>query len=234
MQCTRRARRSLKLYSEFTLYKRLISLILFIFIPALTSAQGQFDYLSDPDWRFRLNFGLGLWPAQESLDSGTSGEFDAGPLVLEFGGDYRIAKWGDHDLYLGLDAGLMSTQSDIPGRFTSPTSDVSYFLPSFALYRGDYDAPRLNLRAGVGRYRVEFSELVDTTSINRTFSASEFGYFVGLGIDFPLSVGSGLNSITLESRAHFVDFGEVERLGSLSQNLNGPIWTLQIGWSRRF
>lgn len=220
--------------SEFTLYKRVILLISFVFIPVLTCAQGQFDYLENPAWQIRLNFGLGLWPDQELLDSGTSGEFDSGPLVLEIGADYRVAEWPNHHLYLGLDAGFMSTQSDIPGRFTSPTSDVAYLLPSLALYRGGHDEPRLNLRAGVGRYRVEFSELVDTTSINRTFSASEFGYFVGLGFDLPLNFGSGLNSITLDSRAHFVDFGEVERLGFLSQNLSGPIWTLQLGWSRRF
>lgn len=200
----------------------------------MSSAQWQPDYLADPDWRFRLNFGLGLWPDQELLDSGTSGEFDAGPLVLEIGGDYRLAAWGEHHFYLGLDAGLMTTQSDIPGRFTSPTSDVSYLLPSLAVYRGGYDEPRLNFRAGVGRYRVEFSELVDTTSLNTTFSASEFGYFVGLGLDFPLGVGSGLNSMTLDARAHFVDFGEVQRLASRPQDLSGPIWTLQLGWGRRF
>jgi hypothetical protein len=196
----------------------------------------QDDLLGDADaaWRFRLSLGFGQWDAQRELDTGGPGEFDSGPFVFELGVDYRLAEWGKSDVYVGVDGGIMTTQSDIPGVYTSPTSDVAYFAPSVGFYFGDYSSTRFNLRAGVGRYSVEFSELIDYTSLNRTFSETAFGPFVGAGIDIPLKFGSGLNSITLESRAHFVDFGQVEQLEPENGNLEGPIWTIQVGWSRRF
>jgi hypothetical protein len=210
------------------------SLVTLLFCGLSSQAQDYLDYPDNPAWRFRLNFGFGLWESQQNLDPVGIGDFDAGPAVFEIGADFRLAEWGNLDLYLGLDGGLMTTESDIPGQFTSPTSDASYLAPSLALYVGEFAAPRLNLRAGAGRYTVEFSEWIDTTSLNRTFRESTFGAFAGVGLDLPLQIGSGLNSISLDSRVHFVDFGEVERLGPNNGHLEGPIWTIQLGWARRF
>lgn len=43
-----------------------------------------------------------------------------------------------------------------------------------------------------------------------------------------------MHSITLDTRVHFVDFGPVEQLGPDPGNLEGPIWTIQLGWAWRF
>ena len=204
-----------------------------LFAPA-ASAQSDFYYPLDPDWRFRLNLGFGLWESQHNLDPAGPGEFDEGPVTFEIGGDVRLADWDSMDLFLGIDAGIMTTESDIEGQFTSPTSDLGYLLPSLALYFGDVERPRLNLRAGFGRYSVEYSEWLDLTSLNRSFSEASFGGFVGAGVDFPLQFGSGRHSITLDTRTHFVDFGDVTRLGPDAGKLEGPIWTVQLGWAVRF
>jgi hypothetical protein len=208
----------------------LLTLCLF---PSAANAQNDFYYPVNPDWRFRASLGFGLWDSQRELDT-VGGEFDDGPFVLELGIDYRLTEWGNVDIYAGLDGGFMTTASDILGIYTSPTSDVVYFAPSVALYFGEDSSTRFNFRAGAGRYSVEFSEWIDNTSLNRSFSETEFGLLLGAGVDFPLGFGSGLNSITLETRAHFVDFGPVQQLGPDSGNLDGPIWTFQFGWGRRF
>ena len=214
--------------------RRLTCLIMLVFCSSQTNAQDDFYYPADPDWRFRLNFGFGLWESQEDLSAVGPGEFDAGPIVIEIGVDRRVAKWGRSDVYIGLDAGLLTTESDLPGQYTSPTSDASYVTPSIAVYIGDFDATRFNVRAGVGHYRVEFGEIIDLTTFNRSFSESAFGSFVGAGIDFPLGAGNGLHSITLATRVHFVDFGDVTQLGPTPGRLEGPIWNVQLGWGWRF
>jgi hypothetical protein len=211
-----------------------IYLILIIFLTSAAAAQDAWYDNANPDWRFRASLGFGQWDAQRDLDNGGPGEFDSGPLVGELGIDYRLAEWGSTDVYFGVDGGFMTTGSDIPGKFTSPTSDLLYIAPSVAFYFGDYSSWRLNVRAGVGRYSIEFSELIDTVTFNRTFSEVAFGGYFAAGIDFPLAAGSGLNSITLDIHAHLVDFGQVEQLGPHNGNLQGPIWTIQFGWGRRF
>lgn len=216
--------------------RKTLAMILVVALMSSTTtlAQENFYYPGDPDWRFRLNFGFGLWESQQELDPAGPGEFDAGPATLELGFDYRLAEWGETDVYVGLDAGMMITQSDIQGVYTSPTSDLGYLVPSFAFYFGDFEYARLNVRAGVGRYSVEYSEWLDYNSLNRSFSEASFGSMVGAGVDIPLRFGSGLNSITLDTRMHFVDFGEVVQLGPDTGYLEGPIWTIQLGWARRF
>lgn len=212
-----------------------VFLVSLLSLSTAAAAQSHYDYYpDDADWRLRLNFGFGLWEGQQDLDPAGTGEFDAGPVTFEFGGDYRVADWDTTDLYVGLDLGIMTTESDIEGQFTSPTSDLGYILPSLALYFGASDSRRLNVRAGYGRYSVEYSEWVDLTSLNRSFSETAFGGFVGAGVDFPLQAGSGRHSITLDTRLHFVDFGEVVRLGPDTGNVAGPIWTIQLGWGWRF
>jgi hypothetical protein len=212
---------------------RTLCLVLISLPAAEVYAQDDFYYPVDSNWRFRLNFGFGIWESQHNLNEAGIGEFDEGPVTLEIGVDYRLSEWGNVDIYLGLDAGLLTTESDIPGQYTSPTSDAGYLLPSLALYFGNPESPRFNFRAGGGRYSVEFSEVVDYYNFNRNFSESAFGTFAGAGIDFPMGI-TRRNSITLDSRVHFVDFGEVEQLGPTAGTLEGPIWTVQLGWAFRF
>ena len=214
--------------------RRLLWLIILVVCSSQASAQDDFYYPANPDWRFRFNFGFGIWESQEDLSAIGPGEFDTGPFVIEIGVDKRVAKWGKSDVYIGLDAGLLTTESDLPGQYTSPTSNATYVTPSIAIYMGDIDTTRFNVRAGVGHYSVEFGEIIDLTTFNRSFSESAFGTFVGAGIDFPLESGSGLNSITLDTRVHFVDFGDVTQLGPTPGRLEGPIWNVQLGWGRRF
>lgn len=209
-------------------------LIALLFCLARVGAAGEVGGTEDPDWRFTLIFGPGDWSSQEDLSIGGSTVFDSGPYALGVGVGRRVAELGDSDLYIGLDAGVLRTDVNLPARHDVRASHTVIFAPSVALYFDDPDARRLNVRAALGYYSADYDGVDDLTSLDRSFSESALGGFVGAGVDFPLELGSGMNSFVLDVRVHFVDFGDVAQPGPTPTRLHGPIWTFQFGWARRF
>jgi len=189
-----------------------------------------------PKWTASLGLGYQHWPAAGDLDTEPFGEFDDGGWHI-YGSVH--APWrnlGSGDLRYGLDAGLMSNDSDIraPGDIGDLAADILYLTPSLKWSFGKSGKTRLNLEAGAGLYWAEIKEFWNSgygvQEGTQHFEEIAPGGFLGISADFPITAGRDSTwAINLGARVHYADFGEVGALGRDLGNLDGPITTVQIG-----
>ena len=89
---------------------------------------------------------------------------------------------------------------------------------------------RFNVISGVGYYRVGFTEFHNCENIcsrfNELFVENRIGGFVGVEYE---SVPRSWGSFLLRIQSHFVDFGQVDELGTGAEQLDAPILMFQVG-----
>ena len=193
---------------------------------------------ADPAPRWYFNFGLGYqqWSALGDLNAGELGSFDDTGWNLNGAVHRRWRDLGGGELLLGGDLGWMSFESNItaPGDLGQLDADVYYLTPSVKWAFEDRKQRRYNLEAGAGLYWAEIKEFY---SFGYTLQPGTShwddtapGGYVGVSADWPVG-DTGRWAVNTALRAHFVDFGQVEALGTELGSLDGAITTLQVGFT---
>lgn len=198
-----------------------------------------------PEWRYKTSFftillGGVYWedlgevePTLGVAQPGDYGNFDAWGYNLEFGYHRRLRLRPNDELRAGLDLGVFFNENSesfdavilpsgrtIEGRLNSRGL---YLTPSVRWLFGSRPFYRWYLGAGAGYYELDFVEQVGGWETEEYFSSSTFGGYLSVGVVF--------RYFCLESKVHFVDFGDVGRLAPEAGDLTGPIYLFQFGWT---
>lgn len=193
-------------------------------------------------------FGASYWGGLGDLDpSGVSPvpgqftDFDKWGFAFDIGYDRVVASGAHSDWTLGLELGWNTFDNDGSG-LASPYSDITagmfYITPvtRWLLHLSD----TVTIAPGVGAGYYGFS-VVETETYyygwwwgyaSRTLNQdSAFGGFVSLGLDFHLNEAAILR---IDNKLHFVEFDGLQSLLPNETRVDGPIYTLEIGFALAF
>jgi hypothetical protein len=184
-------------------------------------------------YQARLMLGVTHWNGLSDIDTGGNGSFDEYGFNLEFSVHGRVTEVFGRDLLVGADLGLWSHESDVFAVQEDLTVRGLYLTPSLRLVFGSPRSTRVNLETGAGLYMVDFTEIIDSgyyyVEGEEKFDSSALGGYVGVSADIPVNMWGTELDVSVATKVHFADFGEVEGLGPEPTNLNGPIFMLQAG-----
>lgn len=176
-------------------------------------------------WESRVALGVVRWPELGNLRDTSGAGFDATGFSIEAGFHKQRTTGGAQNVLLGIDFGMFTTDSDIPGVIEDLTQRGLYLTPSLRYRFGDRRKAYFDLTAGAGLYGVDFAELIcnpGCLELDDPFEEYTFGGYLGA------SAGMG-RWFVADFRTHFADFGPVTGIPSLSGELSGPVYTLSLG-----
>jgi hypothetical protein len=172
-------------------------------------------------------------------DPAQYGTFREWGYNIEIGYHRQVSRWLDNDLLLGLDFGIFNNDckeafSTVlpPGLRVKVDLDarILYLTPSVRLLIEKQNYPRFLIGAGLGYYLVDFVEQSsDGWEETEYFEEDTIGGYLSLGVDFPISEQSGGAALRLESKVHFMNFGDLGGIASGAGDLKGPVYMFQVG-----
>ena len=163
---------------------------------------------------------------------GRGGPFETDGVGISFGGYTSVARLGPSWLLLGGELGFLGLNSDVifePGTLSGePESafEVNHVTASAVLRLGDPGERYVDFGLGLGQY-VGDTRYIDCSVILRCFAAQTSDRSLGLSLSIAGTPGYGL---ILGANIHLVHFDPIEAVDLSVQGLDGPIYSLFIGW----
>ena len=211
--------------------------LLLIAGPAMAAAEQP-----QPAWgRYEIWAGVSSWPSLGDLQPVADGSFDV--LGWGLGGAIHVSvrQFADSELLVGIDGGILATESDIGGFIDDLLARQLYLGASVKWAFGA--ARNLQLDAGLGYYLADMAEVSTRYyGLERVaWDADRLGAFVGATWDIGAGRENRQSGLSVALKAHFVDFGNVRDdevlftplLGDNAGRLDGPVYVLQLGYSSR-
>jgi hypothetical protein len=214
---------------ESNLFRRCCEILIVLLFLALVPAYA--DEVPESEdfgrWNWSASIGAASWSDLSDLQITGAGQFDSMGFALELAAHKHITRWGSADVLAGVDLGLFTTDSDVPGLLEQLTQRGLYLTPSVKLRFGERARRYWNLEAGAGWYNTDFAELdCDGGSIcaelRAPFNSDAVGGYLGLSGGFGRWFIAGL-------KVHYADFGPVRGVGTVSGDLKGPIYIFSLG-----
>ena len=209
---------------------------------SVVAAADAHDAVSKSPWRIDVSIGAHAWPGLTELEALDGGSFDSVGFNLSGAAHYSVRTFDDSELFVGGDCGFMSNSSSITLSFEDVTVRAMYIGPSMKWVFGrEHD---ISLDLGIMYWDIDFAEVESDYPYyyeRVVWKEDAVGGYVGATWD----VGAGdpikTSGVTLNFKAHFVDFGDVtgghdlleQTFGPAPGNLEGPIYQLQIGYRMR-
>ena len=197
---------------------------------------GQAEPLGEHLWTGNISIGYQQWTALADLDTEKFGTFEEGGFNLSASGHGRWKYWNRSTILLGADLGLMINDSNIraPGDSGTLSADILFITPSIRWTFGKPHSLRINLESGLGLYWASIREFISTDygalEGTRHFDEIAPGGYVGTSFDIPLGKMRRWH-MNFGGRVHYADFGTVNVIGRNSGELDGPIISVQLGFS---
>ncbi len=168
------------------------------------------------------------------------GTFNEWGYNIELGYHRQVSRWLENDVLLGIDFGIFNNENDkdfsvtiLPsGRRLKGSIDARtlYITPSVRLLIEKKGYPRFLVGSGLGYYLVDFAEqLSGGMEVDEYFEEVTIGGYLSLGVDFPLSNLSERTALRVESKVHFVNFGDLGGIAPEAGDLKGPVYMFQVG-----
>jgi len=176
------------------------------------------------------------WPALRDIQPAAGGRYDDVGFGLGGALYVTLRRYENSELLVGIDGFIGATDSNIGGIFEDLLARQLYLGGSVKWAFGEERG--LSLDAGLGYHLVDMAEVGDYSSgIEReVWEKSRASAYVGATWDLPpRSLGSP-GRWMLGVKVHFVDFGTVYGPGPIGPDagrLDGPLYTLQIGYGLR-
>lgn len=163
---------------------------------------------------------------------GRGGSFETGGVGISFGGYMSVGRLGSAWVLAGGELGYLGFNSNVIFEVdpfsVEPESafEVNHIMGS-AVFRFFGSSSRyLDLGVGLGQY-ISDTKYIDCSVILRCFAAETGDTSVGLALSIAGSPGLGL---IFGARVHFVDFDPIEAVDLGVRGLEGPIYSLYVGW----
>lgn len=200
---------------------------------AATPACAQDERAFGRHWGVYAAIDYSAWAGLgDVLPLGRGGPFETDGVGISFGGYTSVARLGSAWVLAGGELGFLGFNSDVifeGDPFSGePESafEVSHILAS-AIFRFPYSRSRyLDLGVGLGHY-VGDTKYIDCSVILRCFGAETTDTAAGLSLSIAGSPGVG---IILGARVHLVDFDPIEAVDLGMRGLDGPIYSIFLGW----
>jgi len=163
---------------------------------------------------------------------GRGGPFETDGAGIDFGGYFSVARLGSAWVLAGGELGFLGLNSDVifePGSFSGPPEsrfEVNHIVASAALRFGQPASRYIDFGIGLGQY-IGDTKYIDCSVILRCFGAETSDRPTGLSLSISGSPGLG---IVLGARIHLVDFDPIEAVDLGMQGLDGPIYSIFVGW----
>lgn len=184
------------------------------------------------EMRFGGALGYQHWEGISDLRPAAGGRFDSGELVLDVSVHWRLNRFEDRRIMIGLQAGGGGDySSDIQAFAGDLRASTSYVSGSAIVAIADKGF----IEIGAGSYRVTMRDsrvfgqsdlLPDDAPRATVHEQREAGLFVGGGVEFG---ESDKLAWTIGAKLHLPDFGEVHELEPGAGSLSEPMLTLQFG-----
>jgi hypothetical protein len=190
--------------------------------PALGRFWGVYGLLNGSNWE-----GLG-----DVQPLGRGGPFETTGHGLDLGGYVSVAKLGSVWVLAGGELGLLGFNSDVIFESNSETASTeSAFevnrLSASVLFRFGQPGNRyLDLGIGLGQYYGD-TKYVDCSVIVRCFGAETSDSTTGVYLEVSGTLGKG---VLVGARIHQFEFDPIEAVDLGAKRLEGPMYTLFIGW----
>jgi hypothetical protein len=192
-------------------------------------------------------FGASYWNDLGDLDTSGGivpnavGDFDSWGWAFDFGYDRVVWSNRDVDMSVGIESGWSTFASDGRG-FSGGASDISssmwYLTPAMRWHFPLSRQATLIAGVGAGYYGFSIDEVstyyygwyygYDARTLNQD---DAFGGFASVAFDFDLAPGA---AIRLDNKVHIVEFDGVDTLLPNESSVDGPIWTIEIGFAYKF
>lgn len=189
-----------------------------------------------PSGRAELWLAVTNWPSLEAIRPAAGGRFDAVGFGLG-GALYLTAReYRQSSLLVGIDGFIAANESNVEGIFEELLARQLYLGGSVKWAFGEERS--FSVDAGVGYHLAEIAEVGDAFSgyEREVWDAHRVSGYIGATWDMPaVSLGSP-GRWMLGFKVHFADFGTVDGPGPIgpdSGKLDGPLYSLQIGYGVR-
>ena len=163
---------------------------------------------------------------------GRGGPFQTTGVGIDFGGYTSIARLDSVWILAGGELGFLGLNSDVilesdPGSIKAESAfEVSLITASMTARFGQPGGRYVDLGVGLGKYYSD-TKYIDCSVILRCFGADTGDTATGAYLEFSGTPGKG---ILVGARIHFVDFGPIEAVDLGVSRLEGPIYSIFIGW----
>ena len=214
--------------SPKSIWPRILAITLMLMYPPLAAADEGGSVFGD-HWGFRIGLNYSSWDGLGDLEpAGSGGPFETTGNGLEFEAYTSIAKMENNWLFAGVNIGFLGfntslLEPDFPDNSALDATHIDALLK----YRfGEPGQNYLEVDVGLGYYlastmHIQCSVIPDC--FNAEADVDVLGGFVGLS-------GRVMKGLVIGARAHYADFGTIEAVGADSGDLNGPIYTVYLGW----
>ncbi len=187
-------------------------------------AVGLGDY-----WNAEIAVTYTSWDALGDLDpAGRGGPFETEGLGFDASIDGSIGRLGNSIVFAGFEFGMAGFNSNVflEGFPDRSALDLAYAVGTLSFRFGSPGAQYVDIDIGLGAYNAG-NLYIDCTAVPECFdseiSVTEPGGYIGAG----WAVWQGLN---LAGRVHFADFGTIGSIGPESGTLDGPMYSVRLGW----
>jgi hypothetical protein len=191
-------------------------------------------------WPQDASFGA-LWGAHVSVaysswdnlgnvqPAGRGGPFKTRGTGIEFGGYTSLARWGPARVLLGAELGFMGFNADVifeaDGKAES-AMETTYISTSAKFRFGEPASRYLDLDMGLGWYQAD-TKYIDCAAIPACLGAETRSSTIGASAGVRAMLGRGFFT---GARIHIVDFDPIQALGPATGGLDGPIYSVFVGW----
>ena len=189
-----------------------------------------------PGGRAELWLVVTNWPSLEQLGPDEGGAFDSVGFGLGGALYVTVREFATSDFLVGIDGFIAANDSNVRGVFDDLLSRQLYLGAAAKWAFGDERG--FSLDAGIGYYLVDMAEVGDAWSSyeREVWETDRLGANVGVTWDIPAYSLGSTGRWMLGVKAHFADFGTVNGpwpVGPDAGKLDGPLYTLQIGYGMR-
>ena len=176
------------------------------------------------------------WPALRDIEPAAGGRFDETGFGLGGGVWLTLRQFERSELLWGIDGFIAANESNVEGIFADLLARQLYLGGSLKWVLGD--ERRNSLDAGLGYHLVDIAEVGDYGSgIEReVWETSRASAYVGFTWDLPSASLASRGRWMLGLKAYLADFGTVYGPGPIGPDagrLDGPLYTLQVGYGVR-
>jgi hypothetical protein len=161
---------------------------------------------------------------------GRGGPFETSGVGIDFGGYTSIARMDSVWLLAGGELGFLGLNSDVIFEDRSPdiesAFEVNHITGAITARFGQPGGRYFDLGIGLGRYYSD-TKYIDCSVILRCFSAETGDSATAAYLEVGGTPGKG---VLLGARIHFVDFDPIEAVDLAVNALDGPIYSIFVGW----
>ncbi len=181
-------------------------------------------------WNADLAFTYTLWDSLRDLEPAGRG----GPLETDAAGfdtslEGSVGRLGNAIVFIGFNFGMAGFNSNIfleEDAITESNIDLIYALGTLNFRLGEPGRQYVDIDVGLGAYNAG-NMYIDCIAVPECLasevSVTRPGGYVGAS----WAIWRGLK---LAGRIHYVDFGTISSIGPESGTLEGPMYSVQVGW----